>query len=389
MTGERWNVVFDQYVIPHYRVPFFHKLSQEVNLVVVASEGRKVDGVADMRDNLPFSSLRFRERPEGSAFHPEIFEVLRKHQAHAYITSGPLLRKVLTEPALWQEMRGSGARIFWFGCDGYWTRNFWRSKLGRYQLWKPSRFHLLVRDRLAISRTDRFICHSTHMARYCRTVLGVPEAKLTVAHNAIETFWLSTRYRALAGSGARRKAGEMVFVGRLAEGKRVDMLLRVLARIARHLPEASLKVIGEGSKRMQFERVARDLALGARTEFTGGIYDEESLARQMFLASLCVLPGLGGLGINTAMAMGLPVVCGLADGTEVDLVQHGINGWRFDGSERGLERALREALGNQSRLEEMGRRSAELIEKRFNLDNMVGGYMEALSKTLRPSRGPL
>ena len=31
------KVIFEQYAIPHYRVPFFNKLAKEVDLLVVAS----------------------------------------------------------------------------------------------------------------------------------------------------------------------------------------------------------------------------------------------------------------------------------------------------------------------------------------------------------------
>lgn len=50
-----------------------------------------------------------------------------------------------------------------------------------------------------------------------------------------------------------------------------------------------------------------------------------------------ISPGLGGQGFNIAMVCGLPIICSQGDGTELDLVREGQNGWFFvSGSEEEL-----------------------------------------------------
>lgn len=44
-SAERPRVVFEQYVVPAYRVAFFAALAEKVDLLVVASTERRVDGV--------------------------------------------------------------------------------------------------------------------------------------------------------------------------------------------------------------------------------------------------------------------------------------------------------------------------------------------------------
>ena len=51
------RVIFEEYVMPHYRVPFFERLSKEVELLVVLSKDKKVDGLHDVKENLPFASV--------------------------------------------------------------------------------------------------------------------------------------------------------------------------------------------------------------------------------------------------------------------------------------------------------------------------------------------
>ncbi len=382
MQPIKWNVVFEQYVIPHYRVPFFARLAQETNLTVIASDGVTIDGLSDIRDNLPFESLRFKEALKGSGFHAELFDVLAEKKADAYISYGALLTYLLWKPTYWKKIKASGAKIFWMGCDGYWVRNFWLEKFKRWAPWNPKRIYRSLREAVVVSRTDGFICHSTHMAEYFRIVHGVPRRKIFLAQNAIDTSALGAMREAFRKQGIAKHPGEIVFVGRLAEGKCVDVLLRAFARTNAVRSDASLKIIGEGSAMENLQALARELGIAEKVRFMGGIYDEALLAKEMYTAALYALPGLGGLGINTAMAMGLPIVCSYADGTEEDLVTNGANGWRFDGSEDALVRTLTEALADPARLLAMGEKSADIIEHRYNLENMVNKYVQALTTIL-------
>ena len=61
--------------------------------------------------------------------------------------------------------------------------------------------------------------------------------------------------------------------------------------------------------------------------FAGEVIDD--VGAYFIMADIFVLPGLGGLAINQAMAYGLPVVCAEGDGTEKDLVVPGVTGLFF------------------------------------------------------------
>ena len=82
---DRPRVVLEQYVIPRYRVPFFAALAEKVDLLVVASKDRTVDGVTDVRDRLPFQSVRLMAEP-GTNYHPDIGRSLREHQAQVWVS---------------------------------------------------------------------------------------------------------------------------------------------------------------------------------------------------------------------------------------------------------------------------------------------------------------
>jgi glycosyltransferase involved in cell wall biosynthesis len=87
--------------------------------------------------------------------------------------------------------------------------------------------------------------------------------------------------------------------------------------------------------------------------------------------------------LNTAMAAGLALVCADGDGTELDLVQDGVNGWRFPpGDVDALAAVLAHALSDADRLWASGRTSAALIGRDFSLSAMVDAYVERIRRVL-------
>jgi glycosyltransferase involved in cell wall biosynthesis len=100
-------------------------------------------------------------------------------------------------------------------------------------------------------------------------------------------------------------------------------------------------------------------------------------------ADLLVLPGTGGLALNEAMAHGLPVVSGYADGSADDLVQDGVNGFRLR-EETAEEMADRfRILADDAPLRaRMGAASRELITRRFSFERFartVTGVIDAMA----------
>jgi glycosyltransferase involved in cell wall biosynthesis len=168
----------------------------------------------------------------------------------------------------------------------------------------------------------------------------------------------------------------------MVEGKQIDLLLRAYGRVKRIYDEASLMLIGDGPLRPVLEEQARRLRLDD-IAFLGYIEDQIGLADLLYTASLYVLPGLGGLGINTAMACGLPVICSRGDGTERDLVQEGLNGWFFAwNSEEDLARVILQAISAPEQLARAGTESLRLIQERYNLDRMVDAFLDRVERTL-------
>ena len=150
---------------------------------------------------------------------------------------------------------------------------------------------------------------------------GVSGDRVRVSHCGLER--PETLPPPMAERGAR-----VAYVGRLEPYKRVDLLLRAMARLAERFPDAEILVIGRGADRERLERVARDVGVAQRTRFTGYVTREE---RDGLLAScrvsVCPSPKEGwGLTVVESNAVGTPVVATDAPGLR-DSVEDGKTGF--------------------------------------------------------------
>lgn len=356
---KKMTVVFEQGIIANYRVPFFEQLSKRVNLTVVASRNKAHDGVVDVQNNLPFEVVRLEENDHG--FHPQIFQILSSRKADVYISFDAPLYYVFSHRETEIKLRSLGVRTLWMGCDGYWIDNLYLEKFLRFAPWNPQKVLRTIRDLAVVKEVDGIVAHSNYMADYFRIVNGLPKEKIFLAHNAVDTALLEQKTKS---GNFQKKPRSIAFVGRLTPGKKIDSLLRSYKSIENYFPDSSLTIVGDGSLRLFFENYTKQIGL-KRCVFAGAVYNEEELSKIICPLGIGVLPGLGGLGINTLMACGLPVIAGRADGTGLDLVEDGKNGYLFDGTEKDLIGKLIKALKDPQKLVQMGRQFFTKNSKRF------------------------
>jgi len=175
----------------------------------------------------------------------------------------------------------------------------------------------------------------------------------------------------------------ILFVGRLQERKRVEVLLQACAALP---PEIAprLIIVGDGPDRDRLETLA--LKLYPTAEFVGAKHGEE-LESYYEDADLFVLPGTGGLAIQQAMAHGLPVVVGEADGTQGELVST-LNGWLLNQADAfALEKVLIEALYDVPRLRSMGLESYRIVAEEVNIEHMVDVFAAAVEFAVSHPKG--
>lgn len=139
----------------------------------------------------------------------------------------------------------------------------------------------------------------------------------------------------------------LIYVGRLSQEKRVDMLREVVTQI----PNTHLALIGDGPQRTELEAYFADTP----THFVGRL-DGEDLTAAYASADAFVFPSAletFGLVVLEAMAAGLPVV-GSRVGGVPDVVEEGVTGYTFDiGDTAGLVEGVQHLLNNRAQLPQM------------------------------------
>lgn len=203
---------------------------------------------------------------------------------------------------------------------------------------------------------------------------GIAPGRIRVVHNGIAT-------PALEPEPVAERPCRIAYLGRLEPYKRVDLLLRAAATLARRFPALEVVVVGRGRERARLERLAGELGIGGRTRFAGFVPDAE---RDALIAGAraCACPSLKegwGMTVIEANALGVPVVATDAPGLR-DAVRHGATGLLVaDGP--GFTGRLADALGALLADDALAARlSAEAVawSRRFDWDRAARAVAEEI-----------
>jgi glycosyltransferase involved in cell wall biosynthesis len=157
----------------------------------------------------------------------------------------------------------------------------------------------------------------------------------------------------------------VLFAGRLAEEKHVDVLIRAIAKTPAEL-DVHLEIVGGGEVRPSLEKLVDSLGVRDRVRFLGLAPDDE-LRLAYLRADLFCMPGtaeLQSLVTLEAMSASTPVV--LADAMALPhLVADGENGYLFRPNDADdLASKITAVLGQpEQELARMGAESHRMVQK--------------------------
>ena len=157
----------------------------------------------------------------------------------------------------------------------------------------------------------------------------------------------------------------LVCVGRLAEEKNIQELLRLRASLGSR--PVTLLLVGDGPDRPRLERVAQELSLAAPAVIFAGMVAPEEVPDWYRLGDLFVSASSSetqGLTYLEALSSGVPALCRRDECLE-GIIRDGFNGWQYQDSaqfRKHLQKLMEDpALGVQ-----MGRCAAELAQQSFS-----------------------
>jgi glycosyltransferase involved in cell wall biosynthesis len=168
------------------------------------------------------------------------------------------------------------------------------------------------------------------------------------------------------------------FVGRLAEEKGVDLLLRAM----RDLPGAAAVLVGDGPDRAALERLAGELGLRDRVVFIGW---SDDVRRLLPTFDVLVQPSRRegfGISIVEAMLAEVPVVATDAGGM-AEVVADGVTGFTVAAENApAIGAAVGTLLADPERRRSMGARGREIALQHFSAETMAASFARLYGRIL-------
>ncbi|MBI5114992.1 glycosyltransferase family 4 protein [Candidatus Poribacteria bacterium] len=267
--------------------------------------------------------------------------------------------------------------------DGAWTgviaKLFFRKKLivrcgylrsFTYQKLFGDNWHThwaFLLEKLSFKLADACIVSASSHSTYLSKVHKIPERKVLVVPNAIDTKIFCPL------PTVEREKGLVCYVGRLAPEKNLDLLFDAAAG----LPGIKLLIIGNGPLRAMLERKATDNKLDV--EFHSRMPNHEL---PQFLNRACMYAQPSSYEgcpktLLEAMSCGLPVI-----GTDVegisDIICHRENGVLCDKSVQGIRDAILSMLGDDTMAEHMGKKARQYVTEYHSIDRIVQKELEII-----------
>lgn len=151
-------------------------------------------------------------------------------------------------------------------------------------------------------------------------------------------------------------AAQIVFVGRLIDEKRADLLLDAAARLRDRLPDVRYSIVGSGPEWGTLIAMAQRLNIADRVTFHGQL-DASAAYGHMKAARLLVLPSVRegfGMTVAEAQAAGtVPLVVRGPSTAAPDLVRDGVDGFVVEPTGESLSQGIAAAFSDPERLTRM------------------------------------
>ena len=161
----------------------------------------------------------------------------------------------------------------------------------------------------------------------------------------------------------------ILWVGRMLKWKRVDLLIKALAKLKNEGKKFKLTLVGNGSERKNLEKLAKKLLGTSFYEFKEFIPSDE-VPFLMAQHDIYVLPSNAyegwGAVVNEAMAVGCAVIASDKTGAGASLIEHGVNGLLFkSGSEDSLYDCLSQLVNNKKLINDFSVKSRLIIRENW------------------------
>lgn len=236
-----------------------------------------------------------------------------------------------------------------------------------------SKFRLLVQ--LGRPFTDHLVCCSHYVREGAVRRFGVSHRETAVVYNGLP---LSAFARTSGYPSPTMITDEPVIIGMVARLER-HKDQATLIRVARILKERGSNIrvwlIGEGSRRQEFEHLIQDNGVSEIVELLGMRRDVAALISRMHLFAFSTTPDEGqGIALLEAMAAGVPIIASDV-GACREVLDHGQSGYLVSpGDPVAFADAVDAVLSDPSSAEERAANARRKVLREFSIEEMAWRY---------------
>lgn len=184
---------------------------------------------------------------------------------------------------------------------------------------------------------------------------------------------------------------DVIYVGRLVDEKRVDLLVRAFTRFRTQHPQAGVQaqlvIVGSGPAEPRLRSLVSELGVSGRAVFRGEVADAATLRELYSTCFASVSPGYVGLSLTQSLGFGVPMI--IAEGEphapEIELSEIAGSSTFFEnGSVDSLAEALTRAWDSRKPTDASRMALSNAIRDRYSAEAMTEGFVSALTSGSSP-----
>ena len=351
-------VLVIQEQVPHYRVPFFRFLADELGSrdldlrVVSSSVLPKVDELGFPHQRVPTS--------RGGLF---AFGTIYRERPAALIL--PHNVRFAPVAATTRRLQSHGRKQLFWGM-GLARRYGGASERDRRPAAEAVR-------RLMLPICDHYLSY-TEISTANLLNRGYDAARITTLNNAVEA--LAAPEQAMT---AQRVPLRTLFVASLVEDKEPLAAVAIVDQLRLLAPGASLHIVGDGPLRPQCERAANE----REWVHYAGTRRGQSLRELALASDIAIIPGRVGLAVLEMASAGLPMATFAVSrhGAEIAYLKGGINGLLLSGDINAAAKELWTLLTDRPALERM-RSEALSMASKYTIRRMAANFADGVTESL-------
>lgn len=365
--------VVQQLALPKYRVPFFLEVSKRrgIDILVLYSNTDVPNAEAPAELSVHYRDVR--DLPLGMWWDGPLIEMLRR-EAFDVVVLAWNTRHLGMTPAIRAAKRHGMGVVLWghgYSKNESWWRKWLRNRTARMAdaivTYTPSVAERCVREGIS---GERVFC----------AINSLDQTEIQAARKR----WLDDpdRLRAFRETQGLGDRPVVLFVSRLHEPNRTDLLIEAASLLRDRLPDLLVAIVGKGPDLERLQRFTADLGMEDSVRFVGAIYDEAELAPWFLCSRAFCYPKNIGLSLLHAFGYGLPAVTSdhiPSHNPEIEAFKDGTNGLFYrDGNTRHLAEQLGRLIEDGALRQSLGDGAHQTVTEEFTTQRMGDGMERAI-----------